>query len=930
MTHTAPLWRSLAIAQRLSAGGVGRHVTLIALAVAMALLAIDADAGVRRVWAVNDGEKIARDARNHPAGSHNSAWDGHVVHVSGARNEVVAFQVIVDADDRGVNQLSLRLPELSSGRDRITYRPPADDPTDYVDRPIEIFTVHYMHVTMPSHASWVYEEGSPAAPRHPTGWQPVQLVPEQARSGRGGLPIAVQANENQAIWVEIYIDRARLPGLYRGEIEIRADKLRRTVPIELEVFDFTLPDENSMHAMLFYSSDQAERYQGRNLDPAYHRLAHRHRVELVHEYDEQTLTAALGRFSGTDFNREHGYEGPGAGIGNVIAPRSFYGPGPDFEDRSSAWSHSDAWMTFLREKLPHALTFLYMPDEPRAPEYPHILKLAENVHSNPGPGRALPIFVTSAYVDAIAPGIDIWCSGPKGFRLDRVAAERARGREFWFYNGGRPEGGAITIDAPATDARATIWAAFKHDARVYFYWHAVHWRHNSQKQGDRDQNVWAESITFDNRGQPNKPIDDQGYIHGDGVLIYPGEDKLHPDEDRGVPGPIASIQLANFRRGLQDHQYLTLARNLGLHSVVSEVLNTIVPRVFSDAGDRVSFPETGDPYESARLKLAHAIETVARNAPHQPLTRPVLFDTPEADEVLRTMQVFPADNPWNEDISNRPVAPNSAAIIRSIGADTPLGFNLDMNFVLVPPDQPRVPVRVTMYPAESDPGPFPIPANAPIENWPLSRNEDKGALPKAGMTLDRFQREGTGDRHLIVVDPANHRLHEFWQAKRTDAGWEASQASTFDLASNSLRPERWTSSDAAGLPVFPAVVRYDEVARGMVSHAMRVTVRRTRRDFVYPARHFASAQTDPNLPRMGERLRLRQDFDTSQFPPHARAILEGLKRYGMFVADNGGDWLMSIAPDRRLRGLETLARVKGADFEVIVPTGLDERPRITR
>ena len=195
-------------------------------------------------------------------------------------------------------------------------------------------------------------------------------------------------------------------------------------------------------------------------------------------------------------------------------------------------------------------------------------------------------------------------------------------------------------------------------------------------------------------------------------------------------------------------------------------------------------------------------------------------------------------------------------------------------------------------------------------------------------TVAAFQREGTGDRHLIVVDPVNRRLHEFWQARRTDAGWEASQASTFDLASNTLRPERWTSSDAAGLPIFPAVARYDEVARGRVAHAMRVTVRRTRREFVYPARHAASSLTDSNLPRMGERLRLRKDFDTSQFPPHARAILEGLKRYGMFVADNGGDWLMSIAPDRRLRGLETLARVKGADFEVIVPTGPDEGPRV--
>jgi hypothetical protein len=304
-----------------------------------------------------------------------------------------------------------------------------------------------------------------------------------------------------------------------------------------------------------------------------------------------------------------------------------------------------------------------------------------------------------------------------------------------------------------------------------------------------------------------------------------------------------------------------------------------------------------------------------------------MFDTPEADRILGAMQIFPVDNPWNEDISDRPVHPDSASIIASIGADKPLGYNLDMNFVIVPRDLPRVPVKVTMYPAESDPGPFPVPPNAPIENWPLSRNEDRGALPPPGMTLERFQREGTGDRHMILVDPGNGRLHEFWQARLTDAGWEASQASTFDLNSNRLRPERWTSSDAAGLPVFPAVARYDEVARGLVRHAMRVTVGRTRRAYVYPATHFASAYTASNLPRMGERLRLRKDFDTSGFPPHARAVLEGLKRYGMFVADNGSDWLLSIAPDRRLEGLESLSRVRGSDFEVIVPTGPAEGPR---
>jgi hypothetical protein len=140
----------------------------------------------------------------------------------------------------------------------------------------------------------------------------------------------------------------------------------------------------------------------------------------------------------------------------------------------------------------------------------------------------------------------------------------------------------------------------------------VHWRHNSQKQGERNQNVWADTITFDNRKQAVKSPDDQGYIHGDGVLIYPGEERLHPGEDRGIAGPIATVQLANFRRGLQDHQYLTIARQLGLNGVVDEVLSAIVPRVFSDAGEQVSFPETGDPYESARLRLARAIANASR------------------------------------------------------------------------------------------------------------------------------------------------------------------------------------------------------------------------------------------------------------------------------------------------------------------------------
>jgi hypothetical protein len=150
-------------------------------------------------------------------------------------------------------------------------------------------------------------------------------------------------------------------------------------------------------------------------------------------------------------------------------------------------------------------------------------------------------------------------------------------------------------------------------------------------------------------------------------------------------------------------------------------------------------------------------------------------------------------------------------------------------------------------------------------------------------------------------------------------GWQAAQASIFDLKTNKLRPTGWTSADAAGLPIFPSVVRYDELQRGRIDHALRVTVRNTRRAFVAPATHHASRLTDENLPRMGERFRLRRDFDLSGFSPEARTILVALQRYGMLVADNGIEWAISVAPDERIPVLhEELRKVKGSDFEVVV------------
>jgi hypothetical protein len=576
---------------------------------AQPFLSVSAAASVSRVWAVNDGEKVERDDLNNPNKNFNSVWDGQKIKIFGARNEIIAFQVIVEAGAEGIQQLTVGLPELrqKSGKATITYSRPTPDPTNYVSRPIQLFSVNYMNVEKGSHADWVFKPGSPAAPKDPAGWKPVQLVPENAKVSRGGFPLRVGPSQTQAIWIDVYTNNTLPAGLYQGEINVIADDQERAIPVELELFDFTLPDRNSLDAMIYYESLQPEMYQGRNLDAAYHRFAHRQRIELVHAYNVATASAAKGRFNGQDFTRERGYEGPGEGVGNRIIPRTFYGPGKDFDDRASAWQHADEWMTFMARNFPAALTFLYLPDEPGRSEYAYIRKLADNIHSNPGPGKALPTFVTKRYVKELDGSIDIWDTGPLGYEIERAFEERARGRKYWIYNGGRPAAGAIVIDAPATDARATIWACFKHGIDNYFYWHGVHWQHNRQKAGERRQNVWANTVTFDNRGQPNKPVDDQGYINGDGVLMYPGEEKLHPDQDRGIAGPINTVQLANLRRGLQDHLYLTLARQLGLNALINEQLQAVVPRVFSDAKETVGFAETGNDYERARYKLAKAI-----------------------------------------------------------------------------------------------------------------------------------------------------------------------------------------------------------------------------------------------------------------------------------------------------------------------------------
>lgn len=285
--------------------------------------------------------------------------------------------------------------------------------------------------------------------------------------------------------------------------------------------------------------------------------------------------------------------------------------------------------------------------------------------------------------------------------------------------------------------------------------------------------------------------------------------------------------------------------------------------------------------------------------------------------------VFPADSIWNARVDHLPVLAESAAFVASIGADEPLwpdfasglyeGVPVGIPFAVVPPGQPMVDIVLAAFqgeaaiPEESDPGPAAIPADAPIEGGPDSPD----------------------DRHVLVVQQETCVLTELYKAvPNPDGSWNAASVARFDLTSHALRPAGWTSADAAGLPIFPGLVRWEEVAAGEIAHALRFTARRTRQAYVWPARHYASEATDPALPAMGQRFRLKASFDISGFSPSNQVILRALKTYGMILADNGSPWFLNGAPNDAWNNddLARLRSLKGSDFEAVDASLLMREP----
>ena len=382
------------------------------------------------------------------------------------------------------------------------------------------------------------------------------------------------------------------------------------------------------------------------------------------------------------------------------------------------------------------------------------------------------------------------------------------------------------------------------------------------------------------------------------------------------PGPISD----HGRHARRSSRSPRSARRRGLIAVGAAASTVVIvfAVVESTNGAPPAAQPVAAPAESSRVPATATPTRTSSPSPTPQIstTQPSPLAVPTFAEPAVNLDgcpVAPADSIWRARVDQLPVAANSSAYIASIGADKTVhadfgsgtwdGEPIGIPVTLVPPG--TTPVKVSFdYADESDPGPYPIPGNALVEG---------GA-------------QSTGDRHVIALDPSDCHDYELYDAVRSSSGaWHAGSGAVFNLGSDALRPAGWTSADAAGLPILPGLARYDEDAGGAIDHALRITVPRSQAAYLWPARHDASSDSDPDLPPMGLRLRLKADVNISSLPPQARVVAQALKTYGAIVADNGSAWYISGTQDQRWNNdeLAALSTLTGNDFEAVDTSSLE-------
>lgn len=576
------------------------------------------------VWAVNDGEKVLKDDLANPNKDGNSVWDGQTIRLFGARNETIAFQVIVETGDAEAAGIYVELSGLvhaEHGECRIENAAALDaDPTNYVGRRIEVFTQHYLYVApdLSTAPQWFYAESAP--PLHRSGWIPDALIPADARPRLGGQPVRVPARSNQGFWIDIYIPReeAMKPGIYRGAVTVRSEAaVIRTLPVELRLYDFALPDEN--HSLTFvYANDVSEYYpETPDIQDRFRRMAHRHRFDLVgaephgKPFDAELLARYAPYLDGSFFTKANGYEGPGEQIGEGVFPIGMYGSKVLGTEPEAMRKEADKWVAYFEELKWPGTYFCYLIDEPLPAKYDWIREQAAIVRGSAGAGKRLPFFTTRRYTPELEGAIDIWCA--HSVDAESVRHGRESGDKLWFYNGYRPYHGSLILEAEAVDMRVNSWLRFRYGIDGYFVWHGTHWRHNHQgPRGRWNQNVYGYAVTFMYVAKDESAYYGEDGVHfgnGDGLLFYPGREPFFREQDRGVDGPISSIRMKNLRRGIQDYEYLWLAAQRGRRAEADAIAREAVPAGMheTDPNGRASWSSVGSRWDEYRRQAAELI-----------------------------------------------------------------------------------------------------------------------------------------------------------------------------------------------------------------------------------------------------------------------------------------------------------------------------------
>lgn len=623
------------------------------------------------IWANDGGDKVARSelrATADPGRVTNSVWDGSAVHLQGARNEVLGFNLVLEAANVPAGDVSVAFPALAGPGGYVLASAPAagDGLFAWTNRNIELFFVRYLEIKGLSRLSYeTYDERHvPQRLRRPWsgegygegGWTnrpdhdreypeiavPMELAP--------AFPVA--AGQNQSVWVDVYIPKDAPAGAYSGAVSIAEGALATlSIPVRLHVRNFTLPDVPAAKTMVFLGyRDINQRYLddpwpnpgstnaalSRQIRDRHFQVAHRHRISLIDDNpgaeawpEDRPRPDWESRLDGTLFTRASGYAGPGEGTGNGVFSIGTYGTW-DWKDEGATgmWAHADAWEGWFASNAPGTERFLYLVDE--SDDYAQTETWAQWLASAPGAGSNLLSFATLSLPEATAnvASLDIPASwftvGDSNLWEAAAAYQRTnRPKRFFLYNGKRPANGSFATEDDGVALRELAWAQYRKQIDRWFFWESTYY--NNFQGGTGETRVFRSAFTFGAIAETNDVLGATGwnYSNGDGVLFYPGTDRVFPEDSYGVAGPFASLRLKHWRRGIQDVDYLALAATFDPGRVAA-IAADMLPQALWDYGvadtndptwvrTDISWSADPDRWEAARKELGDLIEAAMTN-----------------------------------------------------------------------------------------------------------------------------------------------------------------------------------------------------------------------------------------------------------------------------------------------------------------------------